>query len=132
VRRVRDYLAAHLAENVTLDQLAAVTDLSAFHLLRVFRAAVGLPPHAYLTQLRIAHAKRRLAQSQGVAQVAAETGFVDQSHLTKQFKRLVGVTPGQYATAVVSASRFEPMGLQPDRSDRVTRESHGQRAIRDQ
>jgi AraC-like DNA-binding protein len=114
VRRVRDYLAAHLAENVTLDQLAQVTDLSAFHLLRVFRAAVGLPPHAYLTQLRVAHAKRRLVQGQRAVQVAAESGFVDQSHLTKHFKRLVGVTPGQYAAAVMAASRFEQLGHQAD------------------
>ena len=96
VRRVRDYLEAHYAENVLLEQLAAITHLSPFHLLRAFRTETGLPPHAYLTQVRVERAKALLVQGWPVAQVAVETGFADQSHLTKRFKGIVGVAPGQY------------------------------------
>lgn len=96
VRRVRDYLEAHYAENVLLDQLAALANLSPFHFLRAFRAETGLPPHAYLNQVRVERAKVLLAQGWPVVQVAVETGFTDQSHLTKRFKGIVGVSPGQY------------------------------------
>lgn len=96
VRQVRDYLEAHPAEQVTLAHLAGIARLSPYHLVRVFRAALGLPPHAYLTQVRVRQAKKLLLLGLPLSQVALETGFVDQSHLTRRFKRLVGVTPGQY------------------------------------
>jgi AraC-like DNA-binding protein len=95
---VRAYLEEHLAENVTLDELARLTSLSPFHLLRVFQRAVGLPPHAYLTQQRVWRAKKLLTTGMPIPQAALLSGFSDQSHLTRHFKRLVGVTPGQYAT----------------------------------
>ncbi len=97
VRRVREYIEAHYAENVSLEQLATIADLSPFHLLRVFQQETGLSPHLYLTQVRIARAKSLLAFGLPITQAALETGFVDQSHLTRQFKRHVGITPGQYA-----------------------------------
>ncbi len=97
VKRVQDYLTAHYADNIALEQLAAIAELSPFHLIRVFRRQVGLPAHAYLTQVRLKEAKILLALGLPIAQVALLTGFVDQSHLTKHFKRTVGVTPGQYA-----------------------------------
>jgi AraC-like DNA-binding protein len=96
VCQVRNYLEAHYAENVQLKDLAAVAGLSPYHLNRVFRAEVGLPPHAYQTQLRIAAARRLLRQGWPIAHVAAETGFADQSHLTRQFQRLLLISPGQY------------------------------------
>lgn len=96
VRAVRDYLEHHYADNVTLAQLADVVNLSPFHLLRMFRDAVGLPPHIYLTNVRVRRARCLLARGVPIATVAAQTGFVDQSHLTRHFKRIVGVTPGQY------------------------------------
>ena len=61
------------------------------------RAEVGLPPHAYLDSVRIRQAERLIRAGRPLAGVAAEVGFSSQSHLTRQFKRLVGVTPGQYA-----------------------------------
>jgi AraC-like DNA-binding protein len=96
VRQARDYLAAHRTEPVSLDDLADQVQLSPFHLLRVFRAAVGMPPHAYQIQLRVARAKELLRAGMPIAAVAVEVGFVDQSHLTRHFKRLVGVPPGRY------------------------------------
>jgi AraC-like DNA-binding protein len=85
---------------VALADLARVAGLHPLYLVRAFRAAVGLPPHAYLTQTRVRWAKRLLGAGEPPAAVAARVGFVDQSHLTRHFKRLVGVPPGQYARAV--------------------------------
>jgi AraC-like DNA-binding protein len=97
VRLIRDYLEAQYAEQITLAQLASLVNLSPYHLLRVVHAELGLPPHAYLTQVRVTQAKKLLSLGMPIPQAALETGFVDQSHLTRHFKRQVGVTPGQYA-----------------------------------
>ncbi len=99
VRLSREYLEEHAAENVTLSDLAGAAGLSAFHLCRVFGAAVGMPPHAYLTHIRVRRAKSLLRDGAGVSQVAAATGFYDQAHLTRHFKRIVGVTPARYPAA---------------------------------
>lgn len=100
VAKARAYLAAHYAEDVSLERLAAVAGLSAFHLVRQFRQAYGLPPHLYLTHVRVLQAKALLAGGQPIAEVASAVGFTDQSHLTRRFKRIVGVTPGQYQRAL--------------------------------
>lgn len=97
VQQARDYLEDHYAENVTLEQLASFVHVSPFHLLRVFRDAVGLPPHNYLTQVRVRRARQLLQASLRPAEVALAVGFTDQSHLTRHFKALVGVTPARYA-----------------------------------
>jgi AraC-like DNA-binding protein len=96
VQRVREYLQDNYAENVTLDRLAQIANLSPYHLNRVFSAEVGIPPHAYQTQVRIDRAKLLLSRGVSIKQVAVDTGFTDQSHLTRYFKRLIKVTPGQY------------------------------------
>lgn len=96
VKTARDYLNVRYADDITLRQLAAAVNISPFHLLRTFKGEVGVPPHIYLTQLRVKHAKRLLQRGLPTAEVAAETGFCDQSQLTKRFKQFVGVTPGQY------------------------------------
>jgi transcriptional regulator GlxA family with amidase domain len=97
VQQIRAYLEDHYAENVSLEQLASSVNLSPFHLLRVFRDAIGLPPHTYLTQVRVTRARQLLRASLRPVEVALAVGFSDQSHLTKHFKSLVGVTPAQYA-----------------------------------
>ncbi len=97
MRRVRDYLHDHLAEQVTLDDIARLARLSPFYLLRVFGAATGMPPHTYQTQLRIRRAKELLRAGLPIAETAYLVGFADQSHLTRHFKRSVGVPPGQFA-----------------------------------
>lgn len=96
IRQAREYLEAHFAENPSLKDLGAIANLSPFYLLRSFRQQVGLPPHAYLNQVRLHQARRLLACGCSIAQVSQETGFADQSHLTRQFKRMMGITPGQY------------------------------------
>jgi AraC-like DNA-binding protein len=96
VGTVRDLLADRLADPPTLAELAALTGLSQFALLRAFRAATGLPPHAYLNQERVRRARRLLDDGLPAAEVAARTGFADQAHLTRHFKRVVGVPPAAY------------------------------------
>ncbi|NEP16422.1 MAG: AraC family transcriptional regulator [Leptolyngbya sp. SIO4C1] len=97
VRQVRDYLHDCYGENVSLQTLANQVQLKPLQLLRSFRKAIGLPPHAYLLQIRINQAKALLRQGDPIVEVAGATGFADQSHLTRHFKRFVGVTPGQYS-----------------------------------
>ena len=97
VKRVREYLEEDFSAPPSLDQLAQAVGLSPFHLIRVFQKEFGLPPHAYLTQVRIKRARALLAAGWPLAEVAQETGFADQSHFTRRFKSLVGVTPGIYA-----------------------------------
>ncbi|MBV9230531.1 MAG: AraC family transcriptional regulator [Chloroflexi bacterium] len=100
VQRVRAYLEANFALNVSLETLATLTGFSPFYLTRVFTREVGLPPHVYLRQVRVQRAKQLLSAGGSIAQVALETGFADQSHLTRHFLRVVGVTPGQYVRGI--------------------------------
>jgi AraC-like DNA-binding protein len=99
IKRAYDYLAEHYADNVSLDYLASIANLSPFHFNRIFSEQFGLPPHAFQTQLRVLKAMSLLRQGWTIAQVASQTGFADQSHLTRHFKRLVGVPPGQYQSS---------------------------------
>jgi AraC-like DNA-binding protein len=96
VQQVRHYLDEHFAEPVSLAELARLVGLSPYYVHRVFEREVGLPPHAYLESVRIRQAQRLLAQGEPIAQVAASLGFSDQSHLTRRFTRLLGITPGHY------------------------------------
>ena len=96
VRRVRDYLDAHFVEMIRLETLAAIAGVSPFHLVRVFRRAMGIPPYAYLEQLRVRQARRLLTEGCTVTEAAYASGFCDQSHLGRHFKRVFGVPPGRY------------------------------------
>jgi AraC-like DNA-binding protein len=102
VARVRDRLRAYVAEPVTLGELAAIAGLSRFYLLRAFRRAYGLTPHAYQMQLRLARARRMLADGRPLSHVTYDAGFADQSHLTRRFKSFFGLTPAQYARQVTT------------------------------
>lgn len=96
VRRTRDYLREHYSAGITLGTLADISGLSSFHLLRSFRKAYGLPPFAFLMNLRIERAKQLLRRGRSISEVAQEIGFYDQSHLNRHFVRIAGVTPGRY------------------------------------
>jgi AraC-like DNA-binding protein len=96
VRKVQDLLRADLTAALRLHDLACAVGLSPWHLNRVFSRTVGLPPHAWRNQWRLAQAKRLLRSGQPPAEVAAILGFADQSHLHRLFKRAFGVTPGGY------------------------------------
>ena len=94
---VRDYVEAHFSQEISLDNLSHLAGLSPYRLNRAFRRIVGVPPHAFQTQQRIACARTLLYQGHPAANVARDVGFYDQSHLNRHFKRLVGVTCGEYA-----------------------------------
>ena len=95
--KAREYIETFLAEDITLDTLAALEGLSPYHFARLFREAIGQPPHQYLISRRVERAKGLLSSSRlSLAQIAIEVGFANQSHLTRHFKRLVGVTPGRF------------------------------------
>jgi AraC family transcriptional regulator len=98
LRAVVEYVEEHLGRGPTLEQLAAVARLSAYHFARQFKAATGLPPHQYVILRRVERAKQllRAGTDLSLAEVAAHAGFSDQSVFGHHFKRLVGVTPGQF------------------------------------
>lgn len=99
VRRAIEYLRERLSDAITLDDLADYADLDKFHLCRAFRAQVGMPPHRYLTHLRIARAKELLARGTRASDVAPLVGLYDQAQLTRHFRRLVGTTPARYGSS---------------------------------
>jgi AraC-like DNA-binding protein len=99
IRRALELLREDPALKVTLDELAAQVGLSPYHLIRAFRKHVGLPPHAYLKQLRITRAQSLLRAGLSIADAALAAGFSDQSHLTREFRRSLGLTPGRYVEA---------------------------------
>ena len=98
LRRTLEFVHSQLANNISLRQIAAIADLSPFHFARKFRRSTGLAPHAYLNRCRIDRAKELLMRPHpNIAEIAAEVGFCDQSHLTRHFKQRFGVTPGAFA-----------------------------------
>jgi AraC-like DNA-binding protein len=96
VRRVRSFLQEHYARPVRLKDLARLTGVSPYRLNRSFCRKVGMPPHAFQLQVRLARAKTFLEQGRSAAETASLAGFFDQSHFTHAFKRSEGITPRQY------------------------------------
>jgi AraC-like DNA-binding protein len=101
MRQVRDLLVARVGESVRLDDLAAVADMSRFHLIRLFRQRYGLTPFAFQRNLRVERARDALQHGQSLADAAAGLGFADQSHLGRAFRAVMGATPGQYRQSFV-------------------------------
>ncbi|MDC0336460.1 AraC family transcriptional regulator [Pseudodesulfovibrio sp.] len=104
VGKAKQHLAENLSDKVSLDDLTEVAHLSRYHLLRVFQAATGLPPHAYQNQLRVDLGKQLLAEGMPISQAAVEAGFADQSHFSRVFKQYTGATPRQYQKATNPAA----------------------------
>jgi len=98
VERVRDHLAAHACEQTPASALEAIAGTDRYTIARQFRWAFGTSPDRYRTQRRLALARAAIERGEPLARVAAETGFADQSHMTRQFKRTYGVTPARWAT----------------------------------
>ena len=99
-RKVAAVVRARRLEELRLEELAAVADLTAFQLIRLFKRASGLTPHAYVVQLRLDDARQHLRNGMPIAEAAMAAGFYDQSSLTNHFRRSYGITPGQYALAM--------------------------------
>jgi AraC family transcriptional regulator len=115
LRRVLDYMAAHISDKVTLDELAKVACFSTFHFARMFTLAVGAPPHRHLSRMRLESAMAALATSRlALSEIALKTGFSSQASFNRAFRRVTGMTPGEYrlrrtgtASTVDSTSHFE-------------------------
>jgi AraC family transcriptional regulator len=98
LRTVIEYIMENLEGSPTLNRMAAAADLSPYHFARQFKAATGLPPHQYVIARRVERAQQLLRGDGelGLAEVALRVGFAHQSHFSFHFKRIVGVTPGQF------------------------------------
>lgn len=96
-RRLRELLDERVAEGLSLEEAAGLVQAHPAHLVRAFSGAYGIAPHQYLTSRRVDRARRLLLADVKPAEVAVLTGFHDQAHLTRHFRKLVGVTPGRYA-----------------------------------
>jgi len=95
LRRVTCYLEAHLEESPSVEELGRLVGLSTAHFSGLFRRATGLSPHRFLVGRRVDRARELLVSgSDSIAQVAIQAGFYDQSHLTKQMRHVLGVSPG--------------------------------------
>jgi len=102
VRRARELLHQHFREPMTLDDLSRESGVSRFYLHRSFKRATGVAPHVYQNLLRIANARTLLARGVSPCEAAVDSGFCDQSHLTRHFRRAHGLTPAEYARGVRS------------------------------
>ncbi|MEX2376157.1 MAG: AraC family transcriptional regulator [Dehalococcoidia bacterium] len=108
LQAVRNYLHTHYGEDVSIKDLAKIANMSPTHLIRSFHGLYGMPPMAYQQAVRIVQVKRALRSGSSIVDAALEAGFYDQSHLNRVFKRVTGITPGQYRVAARSgAEDFE-------------------------
>jgi transcriptional regulator GlxA family with amidase domain len=103
IQKTLQFMQLHFVEPLSLNQLATIANLSVLQFAAAFRREVGMPPYRYLSHLRVRVAKALLEQGMPTAMVAAEAGFFDQPHMYRHFRRVCGVTPGQYQAAVLRA-----------------------------
>jgi AraC family transcriptional regulator len=98
LQKIRDYIHAHLDQPIEVAELADLAGRSAFHFTRVFARSVGMTPYRYVVHLRLQAALRRVREGRmGLAEIAADTGFADQSHLSRWIRRVHGVAPSELA-----------------------------------
>ncbi len=96
-KTVLDYIAAHLDKTIKIEELASQVGLSAYHFARRFKVEFGVPPHSFVLDRRIDHAKELMSStSQPLNNIAVDCGFSDQSHLTRVFKKRTGLPPGEF------------------------------------
>jgi len=97
LRRVLDYISVHLADEITVAELARVSGLSTFHFARMFTFVVGISPNRYVSRLRLEQAMADVAAGKlSLAQIAFKSGFSSQASFTRAFRRATGITPGEY------------------------------------
>lgn len=108
VEVVREYLAAHACEQTPASMLEEIAGTDRFTIARHFRRAFGTSPDRYRTLRRLALARAAIETGQSLARAAAETGFADQSHMTRQFKRTYGLTPARWVALTVTAFSVDP------------------------
>ena len=102
VLRVVELMRHRLAETLSLEEMAHVAGVSPFHFARQFKTATGHPPHEYLIRLRVDRAQALISthgRNWTMAAIAHDSGFADQSHMSRHFRRVLGITPGEFAEA---------------------------------
>lgn len=103
VKTIMSHIRDHAASRVSLSDLSRVCGMSKYYMLRIFKAHTGMTPHAYLNQVRALRARELMAAGENtLVEIALGCGFFDQSHMNRIFKKVFGITPGQYAGAVAS------------------------------
>ncbi len=105
----KEFLDDFPQADVSLEELAKLANLSPYHFARAFQKEFGFPPHAYQVQSRLRYALRLMKQGRTLSDVAQESGFHDQSHLHRHFKRAMGVTPKQYVKSLTNKEQFYPI-----------------------
>ena len=104
-RRVHDYIAAHLDQKITNDALAQIAVLSTAHFYTVFKQTEGMSPHRYVLQCRVRRTQQLLTSTEmSLAEIADAVGFSNQSHCIQSFRKIVGVTPGDYRRCCLQGS----------------------------
>jgi AraC family transcriptional regulator len=102
IRRAVELMHARLADDLTLEEMAAAAYLSPFHFARLFKKLTGATPHAYLSGLRLARAQSLLAETDfSVTEIALKVGYDSPSHFTKAFRQAAGLTPREFRAALV-------------------------------
>ena len=97
MRRIRDYVDSHLDENIDLKSLAATAGLSLYHFARSFKQSEGMTPHHFILERRLTKARELLGCGDvSLSEIASAAGFADQSHFTRRFHEMVGVSPGEF------------------------------------
>lgn len=102
LKRVLDYIEANLREQISIEELASVANLSRFHFSRKFKAALGQSPSGYLSRLRLEHAKVMLTQGASISDIAFDCCFSSESNFVRSFRRATGLTPGRYRATLDS------------------------------
>lgn len=100
VIRIQDYIRQYYDTRLTLSDLSREAGVSPYYLLRVFASQTGMTPHAYMSHVRVEKAKQLIEGHVPIVDAALQVGLCDQSHLNRLFKKIVGITPGQYFNAV--------------------------------
>ena len=96
-----DFIEAHIAEDISLERLAALVGLSPYHMARSFKRSLGVPPHAFVSRLRIDKAKDLIAAGRvSITEAAMAVGFASPSHFATTFRRLTGRTPSEFRRAL--------------------------------
>ena len=112
--RVCEYIDSHLQENIALEVLAEIAQLSVHHFARAFRQTLGIPPHNYIVQRRVEHAQQLLRNTDlPVSEIAIVAGFTDQSHLARHFRTITGVSPSLARHRFRSGPHVLPHRLAP-------------------
>jgi transcriptional regulator GlxA family with amidase domain len=110
VQRICEYIESHLDQKIGLEALAAMAGLSTHYFARAFHQTVGVPPHSFLLSRRLDRAERMLRQTQlPLSEIAVATGFSDQSHLARHFRRRTGMSP-RLARVEGAVSPYHPIG----------------------